>query len=241
MRDADLLLKVEILDSTGKVLEERTATTDRKLLEAAHADKLRSVTTEVVLAPSRDSGDMVIVRATVTTQRGTFTGIGDAAPTNVPEKLRSALPRIAETRSLCRAFRAALNVGYASVEELAETVRFPSKRDAASAPASSPPEERPLGASLPQRSRGRDERPSEASQNDRRAMSDDQRRFVFRLCFDLGATKENVRDRALEALGAQRLEHATRVDASRAIENLKREIGARGSRPQNGAVPHGGS
>ncbi len=59
-------------------------------------------------------------------------------------------------------------------------------------------------------------------------MSDEQKRLIFRLCFNLGATKETVRERALKALGVKRLEWAERLDASQAIDKLKRELGNRG-------------
>src|SRR5688572_7273530 len=112
MSRPDLLLTIEVLDDDGNVIEERNATTYRKLLEAAHAEGLKSIDTAVLQFPSRDNRETAVVRATVTTSQGTFTGIGDAAPENVPEKLRNALVRVAETRAACRAFRAALAVGY---------------------------------------------------------------------------------------------------------------------------------
>jgi hypothetical protein len=233
---SDLLVTVEMLDERGEVVEERVVTMYRRLLEAAHADGLSKLETTVIELPTRDNHDTAVVRASVTTKRGTFTGIGDASPANVPQKLKAATVRVAETRASCRAMRAALGVGHVAVEELTDTVRF--KRDdgrRAEAPAP-----RPMGAALPERSRGRDDRPQEAAPDDRRAMSDDQRKLVFRLCFDLGATKQDARDHVLEALGVDRLEHATRIDASRAIENLKREVAARAGRHQNGAGAHGG-
>jgi hypothetical protein len=67
-------------------------------------------------------------------------------------------------------------------------------------------------------------------------MSDAQKKLLFRLCFELGATRENVREHVLKALGVERLEWATRLDASRAIDALKRETGDSARRT---AAPNG--
>ncbi len=230
----DLLVKIEILDDQDKVIEERLATTFRKLLEAAHAEKLSSVDTSVLQYPSRETRETAVVRATITTSQGTFTGLGDAAPESVPEKLRSALVRVAETRALCRALRTALCVPYVAVEELGDKIRFlPDKRDNGAERNARPRNDRPgqrsendrrtTDAPPPRRGHGRDERPEQAGGSENKAMSDAQKKLLFRLAFNLGATKENVRERVVKALGVDRLEWATRLDASKAIDTLKRE------------------
>ncbi len=227
MSASDLLLKVEILDDQGSVVEEKLATTYRKLLEAAHAEKLAKVDTTVLQFPGEEARETAIVRASVTTARGTFTGIGDAAPESVPEKLRSALVRVAETRAVCRALRSALGVAYVAVEEMADKIRFVSneRADDRGAPRQEPHPPRSK-ESPPPRGHGRDNRPGQASADEKRAMSDAQKRLLFRLAFNLGATNENVRERVLKALGVERLEWATRLDASKAIDTLKREANA---------------
>jgi hypothetical protein len=97
--------------------------------------------------------------------------------------------------------------------------------DAPPADAPSPPEpSRP--AFRPPRYRGRDDDPNQARTGDRRAMSDSQRRLLFRLAYAQG-DKESALDRVLEALGLDRLEWATRADASRAIDALKAAAGDR--------------
>ncbi len=234
MSASDLLVKIEMLDDQGKVIEERLATTFRKLLEAAHAEKLTSVDTSVLQYPSRETRETAVVRATITTSQGTFTGIGDAGPESVPEKLRSALVRVAETRALCRALRTALCVPYVAVEELGDKIRFLSdkrdigderdaNRDVDHRGQRNGHDRRGTDASPPRRGHGRDERPEQAGANENKAMSDAQRKLLFRLAFNLGATKENVRERVIKALGVDRLEWATRLDASKAIDTLKRE------------------
>ncbi len=238
---SDLLVSIEILDAEGNVTQERLATTYRKLLEAAHAAKLSAISTEIVSA----SPDSVIVRATVTVSKGTFTGIGDASPDNVPTHLRSSLPRVAETRAIARALRAALGVGHTAVEEIADTIRFvkaaggskerpPESARTSSTSAAPRSTARTPGdrADLPPRARGRDPEPTQAGPNGGQAMSDSQRKLLFRLAYGEGHQGEGAKNRVLDALGVQRLEHATRLDASRAIDNLKR---AAGNGASNGA------
>ncbi len=217
---SDLLVSIEVLDAEGHVTQERLATTYRKLLEAAHAAKLSAISSEIVSA----SAESVIVRATVTISKGTFTGIGDASSDNVPAHLRSSLPRVAETRAVARALRTALGVGYGGGLGLAGTLRVVEPGPSPAAAPCGPPAARVPGdrAGLPPRARGRDPEPTQAGPNERQAMSDNQRKLLFRLAYGEGHQGEAAKNRVLEALGVQRLEHATRLDASRAIYHLKR-------------------
>src|SRR4029450_5202076 len=73
-----------------------------------------------VQVPSSDNGQVAICLAEVTTEKGTFTGIGDADPGNVSRMMANALIRMAETRAKARALRDAVNVGMVALEELAE-------------------------------------------------------------------------------------------------------------------------
>jgi hypothetical protein len=56
----------------------------------------------------------------VETEQGTFTGIGDANPSNVTRMMAPHLLRMAETRAKARALRDAVNVGVTALEELAD-------------------------------------------------------------------------------------------------------------------------
>jgi hypothetical protein len=58
--------------------------------------------------------------AEVETSKGTFTGIGDASPSNVTRMIAPHLIRMAETRSKARALRDAVNVGVTALEELGD-------------------------------------------------------------------------------------------------------------------------
>ena len=88
--------------------------------------------------------------------------------------------------------------------------------------------------------RGRDRTPADAGPNGARlAMSAEQRKYVFRLVYSLVPSKDLALERVLTALGVERLEHATRADAARAIDSLKEEIAHSESRRQ--ANGHGNS
>lgn len=88
------------------------------LLDLGHRQGLKDVQTELVQAPGEDNAWMAIISARVTTERGTFAGIGDATPKNVNGRIAPHIVRMAETRAVARALRLACNIGTCSVEEL---------------------------------------------------------------------------------------------------------------------------
>ena len=117
------------------------------LLDLAHERGLRGITTTLVQVPSELNGMTAIVHATVETEGGTFTGLGDASPGNVTRMMAPHLIRMAETRAKARALRDAVNVGVTALEELgdddAREARLPesqkgSQRRGASAARSAP-------------------------------------------------------------------------------------------------------
>lgn len=90
------------------------------LLDLAHQRGLKSITTTLIQIPSDLNGLLAICHATVETEQGTFTGLGDAGPDNVSRMMVPHLIRMAETRAKARALRDAVNVGVTAVEELAD-------------------------------------------------------------------------------------------------------------------------
>lgn len=88
------------------------------LLDLAHRQGLKDVNTQLLQAPAEGNNWMAIIRACVTTERGTFSGIGDATPKNVNGRIAPHIVRMAETRAMARALRLACNIGMCSVEEL---------------------------------------------------------------------------------------------------------------------------
>jgi hypothetical protein len=90
------------------------------LLDEAHAQGLKGVRTQLIQAPSPENGSVAICYAEVTTDKGVYTGIGDASPDNVARIMMPHIIRMAETRAKARALRDAVNVGVAALEELSE-------------------------------------------------------------------------------------------------------------------------
>lgn len=93
----------------------------RSLLALAHQDGLRSIRTTLLQIPAAGNGDTAIVRASVTTSRGTFTGLADANPSNVDLLVANHLVSLAETRAEARALRKAVNVGVVAEVEFHHT------------------------------------------------------------------------------------------------------------------------
>jgi hypothetical protein len=116
------------------------------LLDLAHERGLRGITTTLVQVPSELNGMSAIVHATVETAAGTFTGLGDASPSNVTRMMAPHLIRMAETRAKARALRDAVNVGVTAFEELGDEA---DSRDAAAS--------RPVAAAAPLRPPEEDE------------------------------------------------------------------------------------
>ena len=139
------------------------------LLDQAHTEGLKAIRTQLVQAPTSQNGQVAICLAEVTTERGIFTGLGDASPDNVNRAMVNALIRLAETRAKARALRDAINVSMVAVEELSEAApesiapddpREHAERESISAPprlvsvgppppASPPPASPPGGHALP--------------------------------------------------------------------------------------------
>lgn len=88
------------------------------LLEEAHSQGLKEITTTLVQLPNPDNGGVAVCQAVVETERGRFSGIGDASHENVAPIMRQHIIRMAETRAKARALRDAVNVGVTALEEL---------------------------------------------------------------------------------------------------------------------------
>ncbi|HLJ66498.1 MAG TPA: hypothetical protein VKX16_03970 [Chloroflexota bacterium] len=88
------------------------------LLDEAHRQGLKRISTTLIQVPSDENGHTAIVAAEVETERGTFADIGDASPASTTRVMVPHLIRLASTRSKARALRDAVNVGVAALEEL---------------------------------------------------------------------------------------------------------------------------
>jgi hypothetical protein len=90
------------------------------LLDEAHRNGLKAIRTQMVQSPSPQNGNVCICVAEVETEKGTFSGIGDASPESVGRNIAPHFIRMAETRAKARALRDAINVGAVAFEELGE-------------------------------------------------------------------------------------------------------------------------
>ena len=111
-----------------KQIGDRDFVTFEGLLDLAHRQGLKSVQTELLQAPAEGNCYMAIIQARVTTERGAFSGIGDATPKNVNGRIAPHIVRMAETRAVARALRLACNIGMCSVEELGGDVEAPAQQ-----------------------------------------------------------------------------------------------------------------
>ena len=216
-RRDSFVIRMKFRDEHGNVVGETEAINFKGLLAIAHDEGLRSVRTELVQAPSEENNKTAVVRATVRTRKGVFTGIGDANGANVNRRIIPHIIRMAETRAMARAFRVAVNVGAVAVEEMLDDLVEEAKNDNGAVPP-----EPPRAVSV--RARGRDPHPHVAEPGDRRGMSDEQKKFLFRLAYQLGESRENAARRVLVALGVERFEEASRAAAAKAIDALKSEL-----------------
>src|SRR4030088_2243261 len=90
------------------------------LLDQAHHEGLKRISTTLLQAANPENGNMAICHAEVETEKGTFTGIGDASPDNVGRMIAMHTIRMAETRAKARALRDAINGAGPAFEELGD-------------------------------------------------------------------------------------------------------------------------
>jgi len=112
----------------------------RGLLALGHLHGLTEVSVSL-LSFDPESGH-AIVSATATGERGTFTDIADASPSNVGPRTKNATPRMSSTRAINRCLRLFLGVGATTAEEIGpepSTVTRPASRAPTSAPAAAAP------------------------------------------------------------------------------------------------------
>jgi hypothetical protein len=201
------------------------------LLDEAHRQGLSEIRTTLIQIPSDDNGNVAICQSEVKTEKGVFTGLGDASPQNVSRAMANCLIRLAETRSKARALRDAVNVGVVAFEELdSEGSSDASEPGARPATPSRPnrgadlqagahgpgPDERSLPAdSLRPPARSPEEQPHPASSltSDGEGITEAQRRMLASL--------------ARQAGEAVKIDNLSRRKASQLITELKARLGSR--------------
>ncbi|MCZ7682450.1 MAG: hypothetical protein M5U28_28125 [Sandaracinaceae bacterium] len=183
-------------------------------------------------SPTKDNGETAIALVRVQTARGSFTGLGDANPRNVTARVALHFIRMAETRALARALRAALDIGALAIEELEEEFGYAEARSEAprangqrteATRTDDPPRDdaRPNGRSS---YRGNDRGGSDRSGGSFDGpMSDPQRRLLYRLAFEHGHEGDEARTWLHQELGVESLAEATKRMASSLIDRLVRK------------------
>ena len=207
---ASFIVSVPIKDKHGHVIGRKQVVKYEGLLAQAHEDGLKSIATQLVQAPVSGNGDVAIVRAVVSTCRGTFEGIGDASPSNVNVRVTAHLLRVAETRAKARALRDAVNIGMVSLEELEdgdELEQGPSLFTPPASTAAKSTSSPTNGASL-----------VEAAED---LMTAAQRRLLFRIAAERGVPTDEIQKWLENHWGLKGLDTISKYEASRLIEKLK--------------------
>ncbi|MBN2559480.1 MAG: hypothetical protein JXQ75_00930 [Phycisphaerae bacterium] len=236
---AQLTTKIDIKDKDGRKIGEKEVATYAGILALAHDEGLKSITTTLVQAPTKENGMVAIVTAVVRTNKGEFTGIGDSDPSNVNSRIVRHLIRMAETRSKARAMRDAVNIGIVSVEELGELAEEDLPAESARSDRPAPPRPRPQTQAANDNGRvtpppNGSELPT-ATESEFRGMTEAQRGLLFRIAGERGITPPDAQAWLLSQLGVQDLRTVSRFAASQAIDRLKN------GKPNGAGSPSGGN
>lgn len=215
-----LTTTIRVRDADGRMTDKEVATY-AGLLSRAHDEGLKSVVTELIQIPTGENALVAIAKAEVVTEKGVFTGIGDASPENVTRKIVPHIIRMAETRAKARAFRDAVNIGMVCLEELGG--------DEGDVPGVVPDERprhtrddnvrelnRDSGERRREGGRGRDATTGTGNQ-----MTDNQRRFLYRLLSEEGFEGARATDELLHRAEVGRVSDITKELASRLIDEWK--------------------
>jgi hypothetical protein len=224
MKNGNLVTTIEIKDRHGRVVDTKEVVTYAGLLNRATQDNLKKVYTELIQLPSEANQMTAICMAEVVTDKGVFRDYGDANPQNVSSMIAPHIIRMASTRAKARAFRDAVNIGVVALEELG--VEF------LNGVVDKPTEEQPPGNSeqqnyrLPVERRKQNAKPKSQPESEPTAGQDDdlmtenQRRFLFRLLAERGLNGDAAHDWLVERLAVESLKEATKTDASDLINAI---------------------
>jgi hypothetical protein len=203
---------IDIKDRTGRVTGQKEVALYKGLLAKAHEEKLSRVRTRLLQFPTDGNGRTAIAQAEVTTDKGTFAGIGDASPENVPPNILPHLIRMAETRAKARALRDAVNIGVVSFEELDGAADAAGSSDLGSG--ASPGNGAgglPKVGSPPTNGAGGNYQPP---------MTENQRRYLFRILAGWGFQGEAAEKYLTVNLGVESLKGLTKLEATKLIDRM---------------------
>ncbi len=198
-----------------------------ELLDRAHKDGLKSISTKLIQIPTKDNQFTAIVFARVRTNRGVFTGHGDASPTNVEPEFAPHIIRVAETRAKARALRDAVNVGTVAAEELNGHHSKGSARKE--------PQDKTDGDGHPPEAQNptvtTQDKPSSDKQTEAdtppsdQPMTDRQRTKLFRIMAQRGLEGDAAHEELKRAFRVNSLREVSKTQASEIIEKLLEYFG----------------
>lgn len=229
---AQLTTTIPIKDQQGNVIGEKEVATYAGLLARAHEEGLKSIQTELVQLPTPDNGRMAVAKAVVETAKGVYTGIGDASPDNVNRRIAPHIIRMAETRAKARALRDAVNIGVVSLEELggdeSEGLIEPLPERSANVRPLRPSSSERTGEAQRGQQNGNGQRMNRSegtngrSDSEGSAMTEAQRRLLYRLLSENGYEGDDATRVLLEAARVSSLRDMSRNLASKVIDAWRR-------------------
>jgi len=214
--NGSLVKTIEIKDRQGRVIATEDVVTYAGLLSLAHDKGLKKVETALVQLPEEANGHTAVFLAIVETESGIYKGHGDASPDNVASRIVPHIIRMAETRAKARALRDAVNIGVVSIEELAlEGNGHPTNGNRATS--QSIPE---TNKNSGMRSRSSPRTESSPSSDSAQAMTDAQRRYLFRLLAERKIEGDEAQQYLLNKAEVQSLDQITKSRASILIDEM---------------------
>jgi hypothetical protein len=227
MANGNLVTTIEVKDSHGRVVDTREVVTYAGLLNRAHQEGLKKVSTELIQCPSKANEMTAICMAEVVTGKGTFRDYGDANPDNVDSMIIPHIIRMAVTRAKARAFRDAVNIGVVAIEELGHEFGNGVDNTKTRPIESSNNKPRTNGKQTSQNgsTNGRKElNPNGHTGNGlgtgNDPMTENQRRYLFRILAEHGVTGDVAHDYLVQTFGAGSVKEVTKKEASDLIEEL---------------------
>jgi len=234
MKNGNLVTTIEIKDRHGRVVDTKEVVTYAGLLNRATQDNLKKVYTELIQLPSEANQMTAICMAEVVTDMGVFRDYGDASPGNVSSMIVPHIIRMASTRAKARAFRDAVNIGVVALEELGAEFANGVVDNASQQPSNRGNETttdetssdtnngRSTTTEKPKHTRHseRDNPPPENNGAGDDLMTENQRRFLFRLLAERRVTNDAAHDWLVERLAVENLKEATKQDASDLINSI---------------------
>jgi hypothetical protein len=205
-----LFRTVDVKDRHGRVTGTKEVALYKGLLAKAHEEGLSSIKTHQLQFATDENARTAISKARVTTSKGTFEGIGDASPENVPSHILPHLNRMAETRAKARALRDAVNIGVVSFEELDGASEAAGSSDLGSGASPGNGAAGPPAVSAPSVN-GKDYQPP---------MTENQRRYLFRILAGWGFQGEAAEKYLKVNLGVESLKGLTKLEATKLIDRM---------------------